>query len=356
MVNRVKVIQYGLGAMGSNMVRLLQSKPFAQLTGVIDKDKGKIGRDAGEVVGLGHELGIPVQFPPDKVLSSVHADVVLHATTAFMQDAYPQIQRVLERKINVVTIAQELFFPLGENVKKAKELDQKAKEMGVRVTAAGINPGFIMDIVPIVCSLPCWEIDRVLVRRIVDFSPYGPDEMKHIGAGMSPAEFNQGVKDGIIGHIGLLETSAMVAHCLSLRIDRFQQTKEPILTKKRRDSEFAVVEPGKVCGFRQNVIGFQGNAEVLSFMMIGLICPDVEQDGVELGDYTRICGKPNVDITIKEEISQKGGLGTAAVAVNMIPRIMQAQPGFHTMNTLPLPHIWNSEVPQKPFQEAGMAE
>jgi len=337
---KIRVIQYGVGAMGSNMVKLLQGKQNAEIVGAIDQDEAKRGQDLGDVAATGRRLGVSVDFPPEKVLSSVKADIVLHATTAFMDDAFPQLMAVLERKMNVITITQELFFPLGENVARARELDAKAREMGVSVTAVGINPGFIMDIVPIVCSVPCWEITRVSARRIVDFSPYGPDEMRHIGIGLSTAEFTEGARDNTIGHIGLLETTAMVAHCLGFEIDELKQAKTPVITRKGRTSQFATIAPGRVCGFKQDVAALRNREEMLNFKMVGLISPDKEEDGFDLGDYTRIEGTPGVDISIKEEISQKGGLGTAAVTVNTIPIIMVATPGFHTMNTLPLPHIW----------------
>ena len=80
--------------------------------------------------------------------------------------------------------------------------------------------------------------------------------------------------------------------------------------------------------------------------MIGLLDPKPDEDGVELGDYTRITGVPNVDIRIREEISQLGGLGTAASAVNTIPRLLAAMPGFHTVDRLPaLPCFWKSGDP-----------
>lgn len=349
MNEKIKIIQYGIGAMGSNMVRLLQNKVLAEVVGVIDIDEAKIGLDAGIVAAMEEELGVIVKYPPKEILDQIEADIVLHATTAFMDEAYPQIMELIEHRLNVITIAQELFFPLGENVEKANELDTKAKEMGVRISATGINPGFIMDIVPIVCSLPCWRIDKIFARRHVDFSPYGPDEMQHIGAGQSVEAFIQGVQDGTIGHIGLLETAAMVAHCLGLPIEELHQQKEPITTLKSRETPFIQILPGAVCGFRQKVLGYQGGQEILNFQMVGLVAPDPEEDGVELGDYTRIYGEPNVDIMIKEEISQKGGLGTAAAAVNIIPRLLAAPPGFHKMFELTMPHHWAGGSSPRPI-------
>lgn len=346
----INVIQYGTGAMGSAMVALLQSKPGVKIVGAIDRDTLKINKDLGQVAALGKKTGINVTFPTDKILDSVDADVALLATTAFIDEAYDPIMEILQRRINIVTICQELFFPLGKNIDKAKNIDQFAREMGVSITAVGINPGFIMDIVPIVCSVPCWDIESVTVHRVVDFAPYGPDEMRHIGAGLSEKVFKQGVEQGVIGHIGLLETTAMVAHCMGLEIDELRQTKEPVVTRKQRKSDFITIEPGKVCGFKQNVAGLRRGEKLLDFRMVGIVCPDVDEDGVRMGDYARINGTPSVDISIKEEISQRGGLGTAAVAVNTIPKVLAAAPGFHTMNTLALPHIWHGADTPEPVQ------
>lgn len=344
-MKEIKIIVYGVGAMGSNMVRLLEGKPPARVVGAIDHDPAKIGRDAGEVSGLKKCIGAEVCFPPGEVLDQVEADLVLHTPTAFLDEAFAQIMAIIDRGLNIITICQELFFPIGKNIAKAGEIDRKAREKGVRITAVGINPGFVMDLVPILCSVPCWKIEKVFVRRVVDFSPYGPDEMRHIGVNLTEEEFTQGVKAGKIGHIGLLETAAMVGHCLGFPIDELKQTKQPLLTRTHRESPFITIEPGKVCGFKQNVAGLIKGEQILDFRMVGIVSPDKDEDGVEMGDYTRLYGEPSVDITIKEEIAQKGGLGTSGVAVNMIPVLLGSDPGFHTMDTFLSPRFWSGRNP-----------
>ncbi|MEW5814998.1 MAG: hypothetical protein AB1798_06320 [Spirochaetota bacterium] len=346
----IKVIIYGTGAMGCNMARLLRSKPGIDVVGAIDHDPKKIGKDLGDIAQLGELTGIRIEYPPEKVLERVNANVVLLSMTAFLDEAIEPITNILKRGMNIVTICQELFFPIGRNIDKARRIDSLAREYGAMVTATGINPGFIMDIVPVVCSFPCWEIHKVFTQRVVDFSPYGPDEMKHIGVGLTIDAFQKGIKNGEIGHIGLLETVAMVSYCLGFQIDELRQTKEPVITSKERKSDFITIQPGRVCGFRQNVTALKNGNPLLDFRMIGLIAPDAAEDGVKLGDYCRISGIPNVDIRITEEISQKGGLGTAGAAVNIIPKVLAMKPGFYTMNQLTLPHIWNSSNPPPPIQ------
>jgi 4-hydroxy-tetrahydrodipicolinate reductase len=60
-----------------------------------------------------------------------------------------------------------------------------------------------------------------------------------------------------------------------------------------------------------------------------------EQVGVQTGDYVIIKGTPNVNMVNTPEI--EGGLGTIAMCVNMIPFVINADPGLVTMIDLPIP-------------------
>ena len=341
-MENVRVVVCGVGAMGSLMVQLLEQRPVV-VVGAVDRDPNKAGRDLGEIAGLGRKTGVTVAPRAAEVLDRVECDVVMLATTAFAAEAEPHILAAVQRRRYVVSIVQELFFPIGKAVECAARIDRAARDAGVAVGAVGINPGFIMDVLPAVCSYPCWHVDSVEVRRHVDFSPYGPDEMAHIGAGLTEAEFAAGVAAGTIGHIGLLESAAMVSHCLELDVDELRQSKEPLIAERERVTPFVKVPPGRACGFRQSVVGSRAGETVLDFRMVAVLDPR-PGDGLELGDHARINGTPNVDVTVREEISQKGGLGTSGVAVNTIPLILAAPPGFHTIDRLTLPHLWRSRA------------
>jgi 4-hydroxy-tetrahydrodipicolinate reductase len=278
------------------------------------------------------------------VFATTRADVVLHATTAFAREAHRQIVPAIDAGLNVITICQELVYPRAETTAIAGDLDARAKTHSVSALAIGVNPGFVMDVIPITLSAVCWTVTHVHVRRVVDFSPYGPDEMRHIGAGRSPEDFRLGVADGTIGHVGLLESATMIAGALGWRLDALSQTKTPIVSPTHRVTRFVTIEPGSVCGFRQSVTGTRLGSPVLELEMIGLVSPDPAVDGVELGDWTRIQGEPNIECHLKGEVAQKGGLATAAIAVNMIPQVLNAPPGFHTARDLPFPSAWLSDL------------
>lgn len=57
----VRAIVYGVGAMGSILTRLLLDKGV-QIVGAVGRSPEKVGRDLGEVAGLGRLLGVAVEF------------------------------------------------------------------------------------------------------------------------------------------------------------------------------------------------------------------------------------------------------------------------------------------------------
>lgn len=340
MTKKLKVILYAVGAMAREMARIIDSRDDVEIVAAIDTDPAKVGKDLASFAGLSNTPGVVISGDADQTLASAQADIVLLTTTAFASEAEGHIHKCLEHGFCVVSIVQELVFPIGESIDVADRLQLAAEKYGVKAAAVGINPGFIMDVLPLVCSTPCTSVKKVAASRNVDFSPYGPDEMEHIGAGLTPEAFHDGVATGKIGHIGLLETTAMVAAGLGLQIDRLEQSKTPLIAKSDRRSAFVSIAKDHVCGLVQTVTGRSGNDVVLQFKMHAVVAPNAHEDGFTLGDHTRLEGTPNVDIEVKREIAQRGGIGTASVAVNTIPRLMAAEPGFHTLFSLGFPKIW----------------
>ncbi|HEX8152078.1 MAG TPA: hypothetical protein VF698_03085, partial [Thermoanaerobaculia bacterium] len=59
-VHPISVAQYGIGPIGAEIARLLLTKPWIKVVSAVDIDPNKIGRDLGEVIGLGREVGVKV--------------------------------------------------------------------------------------------------------------------------------------------------------------------------------------------------------------------------------------------------------------------------------------------------------
>ena len=111
MINKVKVIMFGIGTMGSRIAKFVLGKGGLEIVGAIDVAKDKVGRDLGEVLEVGKRLGVPVTDDPNALFSKVKADIVIHATTSYLKAVYPQIAECIKAGMNVVSTCEELSFP-----------------------------------------------------------------------------------------------------------------------------------------------------------------------------------------------------------------------------------------------------
>lgn len=332
-MNNIKVIVWGLGAMGGGIAKMLLQKKGVELVGAISMRPSKSGKELDSLLNIGYKTDIIVSNNALEVLNTP-ADIVLLATSSFTKDVYQLICSIVENGKNVITIAEEMAYPAYSQPKLAEKIDNLAKKNRVTVLGTGINPGFIMDTLIIALSGVCMEINKITARRVNDLSPFGTTVMRTQGVGTTLEEFNQGINDGIImGHIGFNESISMISEALGLGIDEIKQTREPIISKVPRQTSCIKVEPGMVAGCRHVGIGLKEGQEVIVLEHPQQILPDLE--GIDTGDYINIDGTPNINMCINPEIP--GGIGTIAIAVNMIPHVINAKPGLVTMKDLPVP-------------------
>jgi 2,4-diaminopentanoate dehydrogenase len=333
-MQQIRIVHWGLGAMGSGIAKLANEKSGLSSVGAFDRDVRKLGRDLGEVLGLSRTLGVTIGESPQEKFSVTDADLVIVATGSFTREVFKQIELAVNSGVNVITIAEEMAYPGAGEPQLAVELDRLAKLNGVTILGTGINPGFVLDSLVIAMTGPCLEVTKIKASRINDLSPFGPTVMATQGVGTTPEEFNAGLKDGtIVGHVGFPESISLIARALGWDIDEIIQTREPIISKVRRQTDYVVVEPGNVAGCRHTAQGLSGGKVVIELIHPQQVLPDLE--GVETGDYIEIAGEPNINLKIQPEIP--GGLGTMAMAVNMIPQVMTARAGLLSMADLPLP-------------------
>ena len=199
----VRVVQYGLGPIGSAMALHVVEHGAMALVGAVDIDPEKLGRDVGEVIGLGRKLGFPVSGTLAEVLLRTPAEVVLHATSSHFARFKPQIIEILRAGLSVISTAEELSFPWLAHAQEAHEIDALARESGRTVLGTGVNPGFLMDSLPLALTAICQRVDRIDIRRAINASMRrGPFQAK-IGAGMEVEEFERRIEAGLMGHVGL---------------------------------------------------------------------------------------------------------------------------------------------------------
>lgn len=331
----VKVIIWGLGAMGKGMAEMLLTKKGVDIVGVVGRG-AKIGKSMYEFLDVerGNRKDIKIGAFED-VIKEGSADVVLIATDSFTRNAFDKIKYCLERKINVISTAEEMAYPQAQEPELAKELDRIAKENGVTVLGTGINPGLIMDLLVVILTGACMNVDHIKAERVNNLSPFGPAVMHEQGVGIPVDEFNRRVAEGTLaGHVGFAESVNMISDALGWKLsDEVKQTKEAIVSKVYRKAPYAEVQAGDVAGCRMMGYGYVDGELKIEMVHPQQVEPQLE--GVNTGDYITITGTPNINMSIKPEVP--GGIGTIAMCVNMIPHVINSRPGLKTMIDLPVP-------------------
>ncbi|HHW18350.1 MAG TPA: NADP-binding protein [Firmicutes bacterium] len=332
MQNAVKVLLWGLGAMGSGMASMLLDKKDVEIVAALARTPSKAGKDLGDIIGKG-TTGVKVTTDPDEAFKS-KPDIVLINTASFVKEVFPEIKTALEHDADVITIAEEMSFPWAASKELSDEIDRIAKERGKTVLGTGINPGFVLDTLVIALTGICRDVKHIHAKRVNNLAPFGPTVMRTQGVGTTPEEFKKGLKTGeIVGHVGFQQSARLIGRAVGWEIDEVVEEREPIITRVERKTKYAHVMPGDVAGCRHTARAYSGGREVIFLEHPQQICPEAE--GIETGDYITIDGDPPVNLSIKPEIP--GGIGTIAIAVNMIPLVLAAPPGLLTMADLPVP-------------------
>jgi 2,4-diaminopentanoate dehydrogenase len=329
----IRVLLYGLGPIGILVGRQLATRDGFRVVGAVDIDPAKVGRDVAEVAGLPRPLRVKVSPDARKTIRQSKPDIVALCTSSSVRAVMPQVQDVLKARVPIVTTTEELSYPVRRNAALAKKIDALAKKAKVAVLSTGVNPGFVMDALPITLTVACERIDSVKVNRIQDARPRRLPFQQKIGTGLTREQFHREVERGSIRHVGLAESISMIADALGWRLERITDEVKPKIADKTVASEFLAVDPGYVSGIIQDGVGYRYETPVITMHLEAYL------GAPESYDEVRIEGVPRLSLKIPGGVP--GDIATASIVVNSIPKVLSARPGLQTMRHLPLPSYFN---------------
>ncbi|MFZ8933443.1 MAG: dihydrodipicolinate reductase, partial [Bacteriovoracaceae bacterium] len=184
----------------------------------------------------------------------------------------------------------------------------------------GINPGLLMDTLPLLLSTVNNIVDSIQIDRIQDASTRRKPFQKKIGYGLNLEEFNQGVHNKTIRHVGLRESHDFLNHYLNFKVNEIKESIEPIIRKEQ------------ILGVSQTIIGLSdGDCKIkLKF--------DASIDEPSPMDRILIHGVPGLEMKISNAV--QGDEGTIAVIINVIPALLKSTAGLKTMADLTIPYKW----------------
>lgn len=342
----IRVIHYGLGATGSAIARLTTAQRGLKVVGAIERDPAKAGRDLGDVIGLGRAIGAPVSDDARAILAQTHPDVVIHATASLFHTVYPQILECVQARANVISTCEELVYPYRRNAAAATHMHQLALRGGVTVLGMGVNPGFIMDLLPLLLTAPCINIRRIAITRVVDATQRRASLQQRIGAGLMLDQFRDHVARGLAQHVGLPESIDMLAAGLGWQLYKVTESIDPIVADDWVRASYLTIAPGQVRGLRQVAQGWMHGREVLNLTWQTAVGARETYDAIQI-DAT-----PPVDLVIRGGLH--GDQAAAALLLHAIPRVLAAPAGLTTVLALPPIHYQPRPEPELVQRSVGV--
>jgi 4-hydroxy-tetrahydrodipicolinate reductase len=331
-MDKIKVIIYGCGVMGRNVAEALCDKKSFEIVGAVDINPDLLGKDLGDILDAPRKLGVTIESDADSLFSRVQANAVVLTTTSHLKGVLPQITQCAKAGLNVISTCEELSYPWKRSPELAQDIDAIAKENGVTVVGTGINPGYLMDSLPLILTAPCLRVDTIKVTRMMNSARRRIPFQTKVGTSMTPEEFKTKIEEGIItGHVGLLESINMIAAGLGWELKRaIELPPEPVITPRPVETGLGTVEPGNVIGLKSVAFAeLPGGKKVITLEFFAYAGVEEEYDEVIIE------GTPN----IREKIigGVHGDTGTVAMTINTIPKAVEASAGIKIMTDIAAP-------------------
>nr|WP_148677153.1 NAD(P)-binding domain-containing protein [Staphylothermus hellenicus] len=319
---------YGFGSIGRLVAREAIRRGW-EIVGAVDIDERIIGRDIGEILGFEEKYGVAVTRDVEELID---ADVVVHATSSYLDKVYDQILSLIRLGIDTVSTCETLSYPYYRYPVLARKLNEEALRYGVTVLGTGINPGFLLDTLPIVLTAPFNIVEKITAKRSLDASKRRKSFVKKIGVGMDPNEYVKALREGrLTGHVGYAESVYLIADAAGIHMDKVEERQEPVTADKDTVIGEYRVKKGQVMGIRGYGAGYKNGKEIIRLEFHAFL-------GAE--EYEEIIVK-GTDYEVKwHSTGTPGDYGTVAVILNIANIINDLSPGLLLMTDI---------IPFKPF-------
>jgi hypothetical protein len=341
-----RVVVWGPGNVGAPALRTVVAHPELELAGVIVHSPEKDGRDAGELVGL-PPLGVAATRDAEAALAG--ADALFYGVNQDFRpaEAVEEMTSALARGVSVVTAGSYgLLHPPSANPALRERFEWACREGGSAFLSSGIDPGFALDLLPLVLSGVCEEIREIRIVENFNYATYQvPEEVRKIlGFGASLERPPPMLSPGVPTHVWGGSVRSL-AEALAVPLEEVREVTELHPLERDVVSPSGTLEAGTLGAYRFEVQGISAGRPVIVLEHITRVVDDTAPQWPRpsgMGHHqVRIEGRPRMTLTLECEDEHgdhvAGGNATAAARlVQAIPFLCQAPPGVHSGIELPL--------------------
>jgi 4-hydroxy-tetrahydrodipicolinate reductase len=252
-------------------------------------------------------------------LKKAQPEIAVVCTVSKIDAMAPTLTTLAEHGVSAVSSCEEMFYPWKQYPALCQQLDEMAKQHNIAILGTGVNPGLLMDTLPLLLTTVHSKIDSVLIERVQNAENRRIPFQDKIGRGLSQKEFDAKVNNQSLGHVGLMESYEFFIHYLDWKHLKTSSTIN------------AVYDGDHISGIEQKIIAKDDNDQVKVTYLFR-----ASMNESNPGDRIVIKGTPNVDMTISPPVH--GDEATISILVNCIDSVLKSNPGLKTMADIPLPH------------------
>ncbi|MGW4476552.1 NAD(P)H-dependent amine dehydrogenase family protein [Nonomuraea sp. NPDC004354] len=343
-------IVWGTGNVGRAAIRAVEAHPALSLSAVLVHNPGKVGRDAGELGGLDHALGVAATDDVEAVLATRPRAVVYAASGDIRPDeALADIVRAIRAGAVVVTPSLYALYDQRNAPPELREPVLAAiADGGGSLFVSGVDPGWGNDVLPLLISGLGTTIDAVRCQEIFDYSTYDqPDAVRYIVGMGQPMDYEPPMIAPTVPTMVWGGQVRLMARALGVELDEIRETvdRRPLEATVGTSSmgEFQAGTQGAVRFEVQGVVEGEPRIVIEHVTRIHPSCaPDWPSppDG-EGAHRVVIEGRPRIEVTV--EATDEGGnrsAGGNATAVGRlvgaIDWLVNAEPGLYDALDVPL--------------------
>ena len=328
-----RVAVFGVGETATMLVHELHARDVP-VVAVFSRTTA-VGTHANGHFGVPAAAGVVVSAAPVGQLPAARADVALLATQSSLVSQLPLIQTCLDNGLDVLSLAEQGFYPPADEHELAAEVDRAARAAGRTVFFGGVQDAF-WHTIPSALTAGSRQITRISGTSVSDLGSLGADTLAEYPLGLSAEEFADAVSatDPMAG-IMMPAVQALVAG-LGLTPSLVRGWVEPVFAKSavHRPDLRVVVEEGRSSGLVERTVVETAEGIVVDSSFVSEF---LGEDRREVVGW-HIEGVPTLDVVLEDF---PGHAVTSAGLVNRIPAVRAAAPGYQTVLDLPMPRWWS---------------
>lgn len=343
-----RVVAWSTGNVGRHAIAGIDARPDLELVGVWVSNPDKVGKDAGELAGLGRTLGVAATDDVEALLA-LKPDVVVHTSMADnrLMEALEDLQRLLRAGVNVVSSGPVfLQYPYGVvDDSMITPVEEAAVAGGVSLFVNGVDPGFANDALPLVLSGVSERIDEIRVAEVLNYATYNQPMVIFdiMGFGRPIDDVPMILQPGVMT-MAWGSVVRQLAAGLDVELDSVEEWYERLPATETFEVSSGTIEKGTAAALHFELRGIRQGRPAIVLEHVTRLHDDLAPEWPQPAGHgcyrVTITGEPNYTLDLQllgtdGDHNTAGLKATAMRLINAVPAVVEGAPGLLTALDLP---------------------